>query len=152
MLYRVLRERSTGKSCCGLRSASLPWILIGGTSVKQIPTTSWKICTWPPTVSRVTVLMYHILTDPPSDFNWGNSIFRLSFLCAELPSQLVSKKVSFEVTWVILSSDEPFCQLGPDRWIPMQMCMWSIVTLGQFWLTGRNSFFICRALLGYVTS
>ncbi|KAL5116237.1 hypothetical protein ACEQ8H_005902 [Pleosporales sp. CAS-2024a] len=67
-----------------------------------------------------------------NDYNYGQTIFYLCFLCAELPSQLISKK------------------LGPDNWIPIQMVSWSLVASMQAFLSGPASFFACRALLGLI--
>lgn len=64
------------------------------------------------------------------DYNTGNIIFLVSFLCGELPPQLVSKK------------------LGPDHWIPTQISLWSIVAMCQAGLSGKRSFWVIRALLG----
>lgn len=71
----------------------------------------------------------HINTN---DYNTGQTIFYVSFLVAELPSQLVSKKI------------------GPDNWIPIQMISWSIVASCQSRLTGRATFFLTRSLLGVI--
>ena len=65
-----------------------------------------------------------------NDYNYGQAIYFLSFLLAELPSQLISKR------------------LGPDVWIPIQMVTWSFIASMQSTLTGRWSFWITRALVG----
>ncbi|KAJ3055818.1 hypothetical protein HK097_009122 [Rhizophlyctis rosea] len=66
-----------------------------------------------------------------NDYNYGQTIFLVSFLSAELPSQVISKR------------------LGPDNWIPVQMVLWSIVATAQAWIGGnKGAYFATRCLLG----
>ncbi|KAF2708578.1 MFS general substrate transporter [Pleomassaria siparia CBS 279.74] len=65
-----------------------------------------------------------------NEFNYGQTIFLASFLCAELPSGLVSKK------------------LGADRWIPTIIVGWSIVSVSQVGLKSKTGYYIVRCLLG----
>ncbi|EGW30957.1 uncharacterized protein SPAPADRAFT_72847 [Spathaspora passalidarum NRRL Y-27907] len=65
-----------------------------------------------------------------NDYNTGNTIFTVCFLLAEVPSQLISKA------------------LGPDIFIPFQICVWSIVAMSQAALRGKTSFYITRAIIG----
>ncbi|KAK4184324.1 permease of the major facilitator superfamily [Podospora australis] len=65
-----------------------------------------------------------------NDFNYGQTIFLVSFLAAELPSGLISKRV------------------GADRWIPFIICCWSIVAGSQCFVKSRTGFYVIKVLLG----
>lgn len=66
-----------------------------------------------------------------NDYNMGSTIYNITYLLAELPSQMISKAI------------------GPDRWIPFQMVAWSLVAACQAFLShNKGAYFATRALLG----
>ncbi|KAF3317921.1 hypothetical protein TWF173_009742 [Orbilia oligospora] len=111
---------------------------------KLVRKIDWRICSWACLMFFALQLdrgnigqalsdnMLGDLKLNTNDFNTGQTIFLVSFLLAELPSQLISKK------------------LGPDNWIPIQMISWSLVASFQAFLTGKGSFYACRALIGMI--
>ncbi|PLB52491.1 putative MFS transporter [Aspergillus steynii IBT 23096] len=70
----------------------------------------------------------HINTN---DYNNAQNMYRIGFLISEIPSQMIGKR------------------LGPDRWIPVQIIMWSLASGGQFFIHNRAGFFACRFFLGF---
>ena len=72
------------------------------------------------------------------DYNPGQTISRVCFLVVELPSQLISKRIR------------------PDLWIPIQICICSLISAMQFFLKTRASFLATRCLIatfqgGFIT-
>lgn len=65
-----------------------------------------------------------------NDYNNAQNMYRIGFLIAEIPSQMIGKR------------------LGPDRWIPIQIILWSLASGGQFFMQNRAGFFACRFFIG----
>lgn len=64
------------------------------------------------------------------DYNLGNNLRSIGFIITEIPSQMIGKR------------------FGPDWWMPLQVVLWSLVTLFQFFLSGKKSYLALRFLLG----
>lgn len=64
-----------------------------------------------------------------NDFNYGQTIFLVSFLAAELPSGPISKK------------------LGPDTWIAFIIFGWSVTSAAQTGLTSNAGYYACRCIM-----
>ncbi|CAD0025108.1 unnamed protein product [Aureobasidium pullulans] len=56
---------------------------------------------------------------------------------------LTTNEYNYDFVQILVSK-----KLGPDRWIPIQMMLWSIVAAAQAGLNGRSSFYVCRCLIG----
>ncbi|EAW12293.1 putative MFS transporter [Aspergillus clavatus NRRL 1] len=137
--YRLLYEKAQYE-CRHVFDPSMTWT--PEEEKKLVRKLDWHVCLWACVMffglqvdrgNLVQAVSDNLLDDlnlTTNDYNTGNTVFYVSFLLAELPSQLISKK------------------LGPDRWIPIQMTLWSIVAAAQCALTGKSSFLATRALLG----
>lgn len=80
----------------------------------------WHVCTWACIMcfalqvdrdnlgQAVSGNMLDQLGLSTNEYNYGRTIYYISFLLSEVPSQLISKK------------------FGPDRWIPVQMVLWCV--------------------------
>lgn len=81
----------------------------------------WHVCTWACIMcfalqvdrdnlgQAVSGNMLDQLGLSTNEYNYGRTIYYISFLLSEVPSQLISKK------------------FGPDRWIPVQMVLWCVI-------------------------
>lgn len=66
-----------------------------------------------------------------NDFNNGQTIYLFSFLAAELPGGLLSKKI------------------GPDIMTPISICLWGTICACQSQIKSRTAYYVARAFLGF---
>jgi MFS family permease len=81
-------------------------------------------------VSFAALQMNQDLGFSASVFGFGAGILFVTYMLCEAPSNLVLVKV------------------GPRRWIARIMLTWGLLACGMAFVTGENSFYVMRALLG----
>ncbi|KAK5271459.1 hypothetical protein LTR96_003284 [Exophiala xenobiotica] len=88
-------------------------------------------CQWDAAEEKRLVRKLDELNMNTNDFNSGQTIYLTSFLAAELPGGLLSKKI------------------GPDVMTPISICIWGTICACQCLIKSRTGFFVTRALLGF---
>lgn len=63
-------------------------------------------------------------------YNWALSIFFIGYIIFEIPSNMMLKKI------------------GPNRWIPLVMVTWGVVSLLMSQVTNTAGLLACRFFLG----
>lgn len=64
------------------------------------------------------------------EVNLGNQLQLIGIIVAEIPSNLVLQKI------------------GARVWLTAQVLLWGSIALGQTWISGKDSFYATRFLLG----
>ncbi|KAM3460568.1 hypothetical protein NHJ6243_005843 [Beauveria neobassiana] len=62
--------------------------------------------------------------------NLAQTLFTVGFIVSELPFNIVSKRI------------------GPERFLPITMCLWGIVTWSQVFIKNATGLYACRFLIG----
>ncbi|KAM3505050.1 hypothetical protein MY10362_003193 [Beauveria mimosiformis] len=62
--------------------------------------------------------------------NLAQTLFTVGFIVSELPFNIVSKRI------------------GPERFLPITMCLWGIVTWSQVFMKNATGLYACRFLIG----
>ncbi|BGP43488.1 hypothetical protein JCM10449v2_007523 [Rhodotorula kratochvilovae] len=94
----------------------------------------WKIFLWIYIMFFALDIADNLLKDlklSQGQYNLGNTLSKVGFLVAELPSQMLGKKI------------------GVDIWLPFQLCIFSVLALAQFWMNGPSSFLALRFLIAF---
>ncbi|KAM3433620.1 hypothetical protein NHJ13734_006386 [Beauveria thailandica] len=80
--------------------------------------------------NALTDSLRHDIAVGNTQVNLAQTLFTVGFIVSELPFNVASKRI------------------GPERFLPMTMCLWGIVTWSQVFIKNATGLYACRFLVG----